>query len=365
MRSPGVLLSTLGERGVVYDLVTETVHHLNATAAALLASCDGVSDRDALAAIWADATGADPTTVAVDLEAGLIALGAAGLTGRTTAFETPEPPEGSPVECPEGASCGAVHRVIDWELAFRSPQPELLESIDIHLGNGGAPGPPNLVVDVHEQPDGHVVINRDSERRFASRASFLHQLTALINEYAVRTQTCVALHAGAVRSSTGELVLLPAPSGAGKSTLTGAFVAAGWDYLGDEAIGVRPGELTAVGYPKRLAIDPASRSVLGLPESDAGDIDPAELHPEVTRLAGDVSAVTRVVLPNYVEGAELALDDLDPPAAVDELLANTLNLARAGQPALDALCDLAATVKVQRLIHSDVHQAVAHIAATS
>ena len=101
-------------------------------------------------------------------------------------------------------------------------------------------------------------------------------------------------------------------------------------------------KLIAVGYPKRLAVDGSSRVVLGLPESDDADIDPAELRPDVTRLAGDVGAVTRVVLPSYVAGAALALVDLEPRAAAfDALLANTLNLDRVGQPALDALCDLA------------------------
>jgi hypothetical protein len=48
---------------------------------------------------------------------------------------------------------------------------------------------------------------------------------------------------------------------------------------------------------------------------------------------------------------------------VAELLANTLNLARAGQAALDAIYDLAASVPVDRLVHGHALLAVAHVQA--
>ena len=103
------------------------------------------------------------------------------------------------------------------------------------------------------------------------------------------------------------MLVMPAPSGDGKSTLTGAFVAAGWDYLGDEAIGVRSGSGVAVGYPKRLAIDPSSRVALNLPESDSDDLDPADLRADVVRLHGEVGPVSRVVLPRFEHGAEVSM----------------------------------------------------------
>ena len=94
--------------------------------------------------------------------------------------------------------------------------------------------------------------------------------------------------------------------------MTAAFVAAGWDYLGDEAIGVRPGSCTAVGYPKRLAIDPSSRTALGLAPSEAHDLDPAELRADVVHLAGDVGPIKRVLLVTYAEGADPESVDLSP-----------------------------------------------------
>lgn len=159
-------------------------------------------------------------------------------------------------------------------------------------------------------------------------------------------------------------MLLPAQSEDGKSTLTGAFVAAGWDYLGDEAIGVRPESLVAVGYPKRLAVGPESRSVLHLSESQSGDLDPSEIRADVVRLHGEVGPTTRVVIPRFELGAEAKLERLEPHEAVVDLLANTLNLDRAGQVALDVICDLAESVPVDRLVHGDAHQGVALISAS-
>ncbi|MFZ1541806.1 MAG: PqqD family peptide modification chaperone [Candidatus Microthrix parvicella] len=381
-RSPGVLVSPLGDRAVAYDLVTETAHQLNATAGALLAACDGVVDVDAAVTDWAGEAGVDRADVAADVTAGLAMLTELGLVGRDEAFNAPKPPVGSTEDEAEGerasdnvvtggavtggavtggAVTGRVHPVIDHNIALRGPQADVLEALDAFLGTGTDAEKATMFFDAHETADGELVLVTDYEWRFPSREACLRQLTSVVNEYAVWTHSCAAFHAGAVRSPDGELVLLPAPSGNGKSTLTGAFVAAGWDYLGDEAIGVRPDSLVAVGYPKRLAIDASSRAVLNLPESDSADLDPAEISADVTRLDGDVGPISRVVLPIYQEGAEVTLQRLEPHEAVVELLANTLNLARAGQAALDAVCDLAATVPVERLIHGDAHQAVARV----
>lgn len=362
-RSSGVLLSALVDQAVAYDLVTETAHHLNATAGTLLAACDGTTGVDDAVATWAEATGTDAAVIAADVKTGLAALEELGLVGRTTEYEAPKAPVGCTADAPEGSVLGAVHPVIDWAITFRSPQPELLATIDTYLGTGteSAPGTP-LVFDICEQDDGQVLLVTDYEWLFPSLQACLNQLTSVMNEYAVWNHTCASLHAGAVRSPAGEIVVLPALSGAGKSTLTGAFVAGGWDYLGDEATGVRAETCVAVGYPKRLAIDSSSRTFLGLAESSAWDNDPTDFRADVVRLAGDIGPIDRVILPTYVPGAVLTVENLSPADAVDALLANILNLARAGQPALDAVCDLAVTVPVQRLTHSDAHSAVAHIA---
>ena len=94
-RSPGVLVSPLGDRAVAYDLITETAHQLNATAGALLAACDGVADVDAAVTDWAGEAGVDRADVAADVTAGLAMLTELGLVGRDEAFNAPKPPVGS------------------------------------------------------------------------------------------------------------------------------------------------------------------------------------------------------------------------------------------------------------------------------
>ena len=113
-----------------------------------------------------------------------------------------------------------------------------------------------MFFDAHEDGDGQLVLVTDYELKFLSLGPRLRQLTSVVSEYAVWTHSCAALHTGVVRSPEGEVVLLPTPLGDGKSTITCAFVAAGWDYLGDEAIGVRPETGVAVGYPEAVGDRP-------------------------------------------------------------------------------------------------------------
>ena len=353
----------MADRAIAYDLATETAHQLNASAGELLAACDGTSDVDEAVTAWAVGAGIDRESVAADVTAGLAMLEGLGLVGRDQPVEAPKPVVGSTEDPGGDDQLGKIHSVIDYKIAFRGPQPELITTLDRFLGTGTETGDPTMFFDVHITDDGEVVLVTDYEWKFPSLEACLRQLTSVVNEYAVWTHSCAVLHSGAVRSPEGDIVLLPASSGNGKSTLTGAFVAAGWDYLGDEAVGVRPGSMVAVGYPKRLAIDASSRAVLNLPESDSDDLDPAEINPGVNRLDGDVGPVNRVVLPTYQEGAEPSLQRLEPHEAVVELLANTLNLARAGQAALDAVCQLATSIPVDRLVHGDAHLAVAQVAA--
>ena len=374
-RSPGVLVAPMADLSVAYDLLTETAHLLNPSAGELLARCDGGGSFGASVQEWAGVSGADPAEVAADVETALAEFARLGLVDRRDVWTPPDPPAGAtlPGDHPEGlvaappARTGATHRAIDFDIAFRSADPELLDIVDAHLGTGRAESRPTTFFDVDRIATGELRLCTETERTYPDLGALLDALAGVVNEYAVRTHSCAALHAAALRApggpggGTGEIVLLPAPSGHGKSTLAAALVAAGWDYLGDEAIGVRPVTLTAVGYPKRVALDAASRTVLGLPDTDAPETRPEDLRGGMVRLDGDVGPIGRVVLPRYVEGAEAALEALDPAEAIVELLANTLNLARSREVGLAAVCDLAGGVPVHRLTHSGAADAVALI----
>ena len=68
-----------------------------------------------------------------------------------------------------------------------------------------------------------------------------------------RYRFVVALHAGGI-SLDNQAMLLVAASGGGKTTLTAALAAAGWDYLSDDTVLLRPQTLSAVGVPYSLGI---------------------------------------------------------------------------------------------------------------
>lgn len=353
-RSPGVLVSAMGDRVIGYDLVGETAHLLNASAGTVLVACDGRTSADDAVARWAQATGTETAEVRSGLESALASLTERGLVGRTTEWVPPSPLRGCRATGHGLAVFETVHSVIDWAVTFRSTRPDALAAVDAHLGtrrmdHSGTP----LVIEVEPLPGGQIAVREEIEWTFESLNACIDQLTGLLAGFAPKTTTCAVLHAGAVRSPRGEIVLLPGASGSGKSTLVAAFVGAGWGYLGEDAIGVRPGTRTAVGYPKRLRLDATSRKVLGLPPGDELDCDPRRLNDAAACLSGDVGPVDRIVFAEHVRGHEITMERLDPDATLQALLVNASNLAYAGEPALDAICDLAAEAESLRLVHGD------------
>jgi hypothetical protein len=300
--------------------------------------------------------GGDGASARRDLESGLDELRRAGLVGRTTAPPEPERPPRAPVV---GAHSSAVHGILDEGVRFRSDDRAALAQIDALLGlSDERAATVDLGVDV--SADGVRLGGFGAEQSYSSMAELLDALPTNLNRIAATSSTCIALHAGAVRSRDGDVVLLPATSGAGKTTLTAALVAAGWDYGSDEAVGVREGSLHAVAYAKPLVVDGISRLLLGLPVAGGPNVAPPELRAGVEVLRGDMGPVTRVVLPRFEPDAEPQLEPpLAPREALVAVLEHALNLRFVGEPGLRALCQLALRVPVQRLVHGDVDAAAA------
>lgn len=361
-RSPGVIVSPVGDRWIVFDLMTETLHHLNASAGAVLLACDGTATIADLVAKLSAATGAAVATVSAGVDAALSEFRTLGLVGRTEEWTTPPAPTGCTEPAPPAAITGVAHQVIDTRIAFRSTNPEVLAAIDgfvaLDVDPNSAELADPLVLDVGADTSSGLVLSTDFTRHFPDIDALLADISMVTNEYATWAHTCITLHAGAVRSPAGQVVLLPAPSGSGKSTLTAALVMAGWDYLSDEAVGVRADTLVAVGYPKRLSLDLTSRTVLGLPPDVGDEVAPADLRSDARRLIGDVAPISRVLLPCHVPGASASFERLTPEDAAVELLANSFNLARMGQEGLETICALAESVTVERLVFDDVQTAV-------
>lgn len=258
-----------------------------------------------------------------------------------------------------GSERGALHRVLDLTVTFAASDPSLIAMVDDYLGTGagtgaeaGADAAQILVFEVGGLGDGSYELVTDERSGHDDVGTLLRRLVTVTNSYAARTSGCVALHAGAVRGPGGEILVIPGSSGAGKSTFTAALVAAGWDYLGDEVIGIDHDGFV-LGYPKRISLDPAGRNLLGLGDDPDRNVDPAELRSGVRRMGGRVGPVAHVVFPVLEAGAERAVDHLSVDDGLDALLANTLNLAAVGQAGLATLCDVAETVPMTRLVHGD------------
>lgn len=384
-----MLVSAVGEGALAYDLATETAHVLNAAAGVVLQTSDGVTRVDDLASQWSEASGTDADVIRGDIESIIESFTDLGLVGRIEDFVPSDPLDVStnvvdlPLDPPLFTT--TPFQVIDTHIVIHGSDEKVIAAIEEFLGGPGYGSVSAEEIDVvgdggghiveftvSEHPDGGYVLSgpierggsarprRMAQRRGPTIAEMCHQVTMVMNRYAAASDSCVVLHSGGVRGPNGEIIVLPAESESGKSTLTAAFVAQGWDYLSDEAIGIREQTCVAVGYPKPFSLSSASRSVLGLtePAFDHDELPVAEVRGATACLFGDVDAITRVVLPTYKTGVELELVDLNSQDAVLALLANTLNLAHVGQSGLDALCDLAERVPVQQLTHSSAFDAM-------
>ncbi len=360
--SGGVVLAGSDDIWVAHDAVRGVAHQLNASAAALLAACEDRRDLDAVIAGWADASGTPRGRIAEDVRRGLADLTARGLLGRTETPAEPEPLVGSTAER-TGWFTGQTHAVIDRGVAFRCPDPKLVERIDAYLGTGVEGRRAQIHLDVVTNGDYGALLIGDDEWGVPDFDLLLQRLQLVLNPYAAQSRSCCSLHAGAAQSPAGATVLLPGSEDSGKSTLTAALVTAGWHYLGDEVIGVRPGTATTVAYPKRLTLSAASRSALGLAVSDDPTIAVEAVRPDAVRVFGDAGPIDAVVFAAYRPGEPAGIERLDARRGLDALLANTLNLGALGRRGLQTLCDLAVRRPCYHLVRDDARAAVEIIGA--
>lgn len=229
-RSPGVISAPLSGSTVVYDLVTETRHRLDPGSGTVFWACDGRTDRDTAIIDWAHGAGIDRSVVADRVEATLTRLGELGLVGRATPWTPPMPRPGAEPD-DDAPHRGDGHRVLDRTIRFVGDDEALLRRIDDYLGtahtatpstDGTAPGgstpeatSDEVVFRVQWLPGGEVRLVTDVVADHADLATLLPRLVTVVNEYAVATHGCLGLHAGAVRSPDGHIVVLPGVSGPG------------------------------------------------------------------------------------------------------------------------------------------------------
>lgn len=349
-RSEGVLVAPFADGWAVYDLVEDRIHVLDHVAGWLV-QCGGAPLQEIIDEA-VTTTGASPDRVAPDIRTGIAALTDAGLLGREQPWPAPAPVH---TRWPHahGATLGEVHAVLDQRLTFHCEDVELLAEIDHCLGMV-VDDSPTVVFDAAPTPEGGVSLQAMEEWEFPDRRGFLIQLPGVVNDFASHDQSMLVLHAGAVRTPDGRLLVLPGVPEAGKSTLTAALVQAGCDYLGDELIGVRADTLQAVGNPGALVLDDTSRHVLGLHDTDTSNphVEVATLRPDARSLTGDAGPVSEVILPTFDESAtEVSVDDLAPVDALTTLLSATMNLDRSREIGWTTLCQMAERLRITRLRH--------------
>jgi hypothetical protein len=190
-------------------------------------------------------------------------------------------------------------------------------------------------------------------------------LVASVNRAAVASRPDhLALHAGAV-SLEGQGLLLPGPPGAGKTTLTAGLVAAGFDYLSDEAAVIDPATLLIGPYPKPLSVSAGSSEVLRPLLATAGNgpaPPPAPLIPVDALRTGAVGrpvAARFLVFPRYQAGAPTALTPIPRAEAMVELSNNSFNFVDHGGAWLELLAQVVRECRCLRIAVGDLGAACA------
>ena len=173
----------------------------------------------------------------------------------------------------------------------------------------------------------------------------LDQLIGRLNRGVVdHSPSRLNLHAGGA-TKDGRTLVLPADRGSGKTTLTSALLWAGWDYLTDEVVGVKPDGVSIVGYPKPLTYKPGTLELFaGLEKDDLVVAQEQGIRfyvPASSLGAGHRThaTATTIAFPSYVEGSVCELSPLSPAQATSRLVTNSFDFDRRG--AADALLSLA------------------------
>lgn len=349
--SASLAVAPFGGGLAVYDPVTEEAHILGPLESWIV-SVDSPTTVGDLIDQASAGSGVPGSELGPRVVAAVNALREHGLLDRDTGYESPGPWPGS-TRPAAGLITGVVHTVAADRIAFRSPNRDLLDEVDAYFGDGDPDVRPTKVIDIEPADDGGITVFAADEWCFPDRAGFFRQLVHVVNEYAARVDSVVALHAGAVRTPDGRVLVLPGDIDAGKTTITGALVRSGCDYASDEAVGVRMGTLEVLGYPKPLTVDDETRRLLGLTGPEQAHVPPRDLRPDVRLLGEDAGPIDEIVLVAYDPVPPGAVSRLDPSEALKTLVAHAFNLGRTGSVGLRTLCELAERVPVVRITHDD------------
>lgn len=160
--------------------------------------------------------------------------------------------------------------------------------------------------------------------------SFGHATVFIALMVALRAHGLFHLHAGVVISPAGRTVLVAGEGSSGKTTTTLGFLAAGWDYLGDDAalLTSRDGRPALLQVPKTFHVHP--RSLAGFPSlapllgetfranNDKRGLDPRRAFSGRERATADAPRV--LLFPQIVKSDVTRLVPLGHAEGLGELL---------------------------------------------
>lgn len=264
----------------------------------------------------------------------------------------------------------AVGQAVDARLRhFRSPSASGKHDIAIELTDGRTPAAAGVGRPVYDTPFGPVTYDDAADQLWsdcggqawldvhagaglahlwATDASWLisHPLLTIALVELLKRRSLFALHAAAMATTEGAVVLFPGASGAGKTTLALGLLRQGWGFLADDMVFLS--DHTVLGFPDEVDVSEDTAALFpgigpALHRPAAGDrakrpllIEDAFDDPPVR--SGRAAAI---VLPHVGAGEESRLTPVGPDEALVALAPNVLLTdVAASQAHLDALAAL-------------------------
>jgi len=197
--------------------------------------------------------------------------------------------------------------------------------------------------------------------RSADLTSVLGQLLIHINQLAIRRSgDYLLIHAGAVRTPSGDGVLMPAQSGSGKTTMVTGLIRAGFDYLSDEGGAIDP--VTRMLYPFQKALWLKKGHASLFPElcpngdgsawlSGLWPVSPEHIRPDSV---GSPCPIRFVIGLTYRSGAPTEVTPVTTAEGAMLILGNAFNLAIYRSRALQLAADVARQARSYRLVSGDL-----------
>ncbi len=367
---PLVFQGEVGGRRVLFNNRDRRLHVLNGSAEAIW---DGLGDAKTVGELTSDlseAFGIEPAVVGPDVERIIDQFRTDGLVDSEARSASPS------VRASAGRSrftedAGFRIKALDSVVSISSADDDVSVALAQVLAPLATDEPASESIEVADALDGHWTIKQSDAEPVVvgSRLAAVLRAIAEVNNLAVASVPDeLVFHAGAVAGNEG-VALLPAASNHGKSTLTTALVAAGFDYLSDEAA-VVGSDLICRPFPKSIALDPGSFPLFADLAPPAGDgliaaLRGREWHVDPARVGrvGVPGPVRVIVCPHWRAGSATRVSRCPSTEALHLLIGEAFDFSTGGQAVFARLGRLVDAVPVYRLGYSNLSEAVDAVGA--